>query len=211
MLEHFLGLKLGRSPSIEITSLVFPHNLRLSTESEIVLDSMLGKLAHWLRLLGFRVIFSISFSDRELASTRCTILTRDRGLFLRRVRAGQNTVLLTCQDIVVQLSTVICVTTDTPEKVPVVRYCTVCGGRVREARANEVIEKVPPGVLQRVSRFWVCESCGKVYWCGSHHVNMRRLFKRALSIAKLMDRMIVSYLDSPCLATVLHKSRGNTL
>lgn len=30
------------------------------------------------------------------------------------------------------------------------------------------VDVVPPGVLEKVDLFYVCEDCGKVYWDGSH-------------------------------------------
>ncbi|GEM_PF-295558 len=211
MIKHFPGLRSGRSSSTEIVLIASPPDIRLSTENELVLDSMLGKLAHWLRLMGFRIVFSRSFSDNELASSRCIIVTRDRELFRKRAFSGRGALLLTCQDIVIQLSAIMCLTVDIPDKVPVIKYCTVCGGRVREAHVDEIIGKVPPGVLARVDKFWICESCGKVYWCGSHHVNMRRIFERASMLMHAIDKIVIEQDGAACLVAILHKSRGITL
>ena len=43
---------------------------------------------------------------------------------------------------------------------------------------GEVEGRVPPGVAERYSTFLVCESCGHVYWPGSHFRRMREFLRR---------------------------------
>src|SRR5262249_7296465 len=73
--------------SLDIGSLVRvrPQPLR---ETRFVLDVHLGKLAGYLRMLGFDTLYRNDYQDEELADIsqreRRILLTRDRGLLKRR-------------------------------------------------------------------------------------------------------------------------------
>ncbi len=54
------------------------------------------------------------------------------------------------------------------------RWVTVDGGRVNmlagvtEGGREIGVGAVPAATLEREEEFWVCDTCGKVYWQGSH-------------------------------------------
>src|SRR5881296_683880 len=60
-------------------------------EIKFIADVMVGKLARWLRVLGFDAEYSNAFEDDEVIrraeSENRIILTRDTGLAARRMRA----------------------------------------------------------------------------------------------------------------------------
>jgi len=45
---------------------------------------------------------------------------------------------------------------------------------------------VPPESLRAFNRFYVCPSCGKVYWEGSHWRNIRRILEEARRRAEVL-------------------------
>ena len=52
--------------------------------------------------------------------------------------------------------------------------CMLCGGRLADARLEDVIEHVPRKVQAVCESYFCCEGCGKVYWRGTHWEDIRR-------------------------------------
>lgn len=158
---------------------------RSPTEPRFVADAMLGRLARWLRLLGFDVIYRRDVDDVELAriATRDArvLLSRDRGLLARRiVRRG---LLVTDADTGTQLRQVLEAFDLRPDPARRHTVCPACNGRLREADPEALAGRVPPFVLRHHRRFAECPSCGRVYWEGT---------KTALE-----DRALAELLGSP--------------
>ncbi len=206
MTEQYPGLRSGRSHNVEPLALVYPPYLKLHQECEILVDSMLGKLAHWLRLLGLKTDFSKEFCDSEIVHREEVLVTRDRNLFINRMRVSKDSILILSQNIKNQLVPILLLIDKVPSKVPVFKYCTVCGGYLYEVPREHVWGKVPDRVFNRYERFWVCSKCGKVYWAGSHHKNMMKLFREVLDLLKHVDSVILRFQEHACRLIILHNS-----
>jgi len=176
---------------------------------------MLGKLARWLRMLGFKTMYTSNIPDNELYNLQELVITRDVNLFLKRLRAGLKTLLIRTDNIEEQIAVAIKITHNMPkvDEVPIVRYCTVCGGEIIQLPREEVVklcetvpdvEKVPEGVLKRHNTFWYCPRCRKFYWAGSHHVKNKQMYSRAYNIAlHRLDIVMASLFSTPCYILVL--------
>jgi len=139
---------------------------------QLLADGMLGKLAKWLRLLGYDTAYDNDASDPELARRARAedriLLTRDRELSARR---GLRTLLIQSQVLEEQVREV----QDAlgpPSKPPLTR-CPVCNGVLEEISPAEVADRVPPYVRRTQTEFRRCPGCDRVYWPGSHLQEMR--------------------------------------
>lgn len=142
---------------------------------------MLGRLARWLRTLGFDTVYDPAVHDPELVALAAAegrvLLTRDRHLVahLRPDRA----VLITDDAPLDQLRQVVDACGLTPPA-GLFRRCLVCNAELRPATPDEAATLVPVasrGLPGQVSR---CPGCGRVYWEGSHTRRMRETLARAL-------------------------------
>jgi hypothetical protein len=144
-----------------------------------VLDVHLGRLATGLRLLGFDTLFGPDFDDAVLArcssSTGRILLTRDRGLLKRGevvygycVRSSdpneQGVEVLRRFDLF--------------EAVQPFRRCLRCNGRLAEVAKEAVAERLEPRTLEHYDEFYECDTCGRLYWKGSHYDAMLRYVER---------------------------------
>ncbi len=134
---------------------------------------MLGRLARWLRLLGYDTEYDNRASDLELARRARAegriLLTRDRALASRR---GLHTLLIDSEVLEEQMRQVVEVFG--PPDDPVTPRCMVCNAPLGEAEPDRVQEQVPPYILHAHERFWLCAGCGRVYWEGTHAEGIRR-------------------------------------
>lgn len=147
---------------------------------------MLGRLARWLRLLGYDTLYYRRWDDRDLARTaareRRTVLTRDRGLLARRiVRDG---LLVDDDDPDAQLQLVVAALGLRPDPERLFTRCLRCNAPVRPVPAEEVRGEVPPFVLRHCDRFARCPACGRVYWNGTHQRHARARLHEILDRAR---------------------------
>jgi len=141
-------------------------------EIKFIADVMVGKLARWLRVLGFDVAYSNTFEDDEIVRIAETearvILTRDRGLAARRIAA--QCLFIQGDDHREQIRQV--VTTFDLKRFNVFSRCLQCNALLQEIDKDAAFEKTPPYIYLTQDRFAQCPSCGRVYWRGTHTDDM---------------------------------------
>ncbi len=191
---------------IDKICITYPHNLKICIDCEdfkIIVDSMLGKLAQWLRMLGVKTEFFNIIDDRALLSITDIVITRDVELFKCRVRKKLKSILITCDDFDIQLTFILDVLDRIPDTIPVPKYCTSCGGSLKLVDVSKVLNKIPRSVASRFRYVWECTRCGKVYWIGSHHAKIRDRINKLLNMKCSVDRIVTSILDRVCMIRLL--------
>ena len=137
------------------------------TEPRFVADVMLGKLARWLRALGYDTLYFRDAPDARLLGIALReerrLLTRDVGLAMR---AGEGGYLVRNEALDDQLREV----TEACGLVgrAVLSRCLECNGTLVPRRPDEVRGRVPAYTLAIRSEFSECAGCGRVFWPGTH-------------------------------------------
>lgn len=129
---------------------------------------MLGRLARWIRFMGYHVLYATSAMTDDDIAERCNsgsliLLTRDRELCERVGRSVWIESVKLDRQIDQFLSLY------RPDSDAVMLICPVCDGNLSEVARETVNGKVPVNVYRLNSRFWKCGNCGKIYWKGSHY------------------------------------------
>ncbi|MDD2695030.1 MAG: Mut7-C RNAse domain-containing protein [Anaerolineales bacterium] len=150
-------------------------------EARFVLDNHLGRLAAYLRMLGFDTLYRNDYQDGELAAV-CheqdrILLTRDRRLLMRNsIACGY---CVRSKNPRQQLAEVVGRYRLAAAIAPFKR-CIRCNGVLRQARKQEVLHLLEPLTRQYFDEFQQCPECGQVYWKGSHHARMLALIQSVL-------------------------------
>ncbi len=143
-------------------------------ELRLLADGMLGRLARWLRLLGYDTAYERDADDLHLArrarAEGRVLLTRDRELAARR---GLSTLLIESEVVEEQVRQV--QETIGPPPEPALSRCTICNMVLEPVAREQVAELVPPYVLRTHEQFWLCPGCGRVYWQGTHLRQIKRM------------------------------------
>lgn len=169
--------------SLDISPIVRlrPRPLR---ETRFVLDGHLGKLARYLRLLGFDCAYDRDAKDADIVRRQQTerriILTRDRGLLKAKAVTHGYCVRSTRPE--AQMAEVV-ERFDLSSQLNPFTRCLVCNGEVAEAGPDAAAE-APPRVRRRQTEFYRCADCGKVYWKGTHYDRLSDLVRRAAATKK---------------------------
>lgn len=166
--------------SLDITPLarLRPKPLR---EPRFVLDTHLGKLASYLRLLGLDTLYHNDYDDQELArissQERRILLTRDRGLLKRAVVTHGYCVRETNPRR--QLAEVLR-RFDLFEVIQPFRRCIRCNGLLEPVSKEAISHRLDPKTRKYYDEFRRCQACDHIYWKGSHYQRMRRLVEQVL-------------------------------
>lgn len=147
-----------------------------------ILDTHLGRLARYLRMMGLDVVHSDEDPGDAALARRARdenriLLTRDAGL-LRRGSIDRG-YFVRATNPERQLAEVIHRFPVRDQLAPFSR-CMACNTLLEAAVPAAVRDRVPPQVAEEYDRFKVCPSCEKVFWEGSHVQRMQRLIDRVL-------------------------------
>jgi uncharacterized protein with PIN domain len=134
-----------------------------------IADAMLGRLARWMRFLGFDTLYFKDIKDSRLIriareQDRC-ILTKDTRLI--KIKGINNYLLVKANDSFHQLIEVID-TLKLNQFNPLSR-CVTCNGLLeRVMNKQDIKDSVPEFIFLNMNFFLKCTECGKIYWEGSH-------------------------------------------
>ena len=141
-------------------------------EPAFVADVMVGKLARWLRVLGFDVLYSNQYDDDEIIRISDTenrlILTRDVHLAARR--PPHQSLFIKSGDHKDQIQQVI--SSLDLKNFKAFSRCLECNTRLEEVDKEAAFDKVPPFVYLTQDRFARCPHCERLYWHGTHTQEM---------------------------------------
>jgi uncharacterized protein with PIN domain len=140
-------------------------------------DAMLGRLARWLRLLGYDTVYDPG-QDRELLERAWRegrlFLTRDTRL-LRRRRLPPH--LFIRSDQVSDQVREVLSALGLPRAARAPRRCLRCNALLEPRRKDEVAGLVPEFVWSEHQDFWGCPDCARIYWPGTHRQRMEEAIR----------------------------------
>ena len=140
------------------------------SEPKFLVDFMCGRLARWLRILGYDAEFIEDTSRhkimmKSLAEQRI-VLTRDTRLSKKKV---YKLILIKSDKIREQVRQVIKELNLKLKKEKFFSICSVCNKQALQVEKEKVKGLVPLYVYQTVNEFYQCPKCKRVYWQGSHY------------------------------------------
>ena len=143
----------------------------------LLLDAMLGRLARWLRLMGYDAAYLADTDDvevvRQARAEARVILTRDRGLAARQ---GIRAILIDSQALDEQIAEV--KQHVGPPQEPLLARCGVCNTPLELLPREAAQGRVPPYIWRTQHDFSVCPGCHRVYWPGTHWVAIQDRLKQ---------------------------------
>lgn len=138
----------------------------------------LGRLARWLRIAGFDTVYY----NQESKGTLIIQALRDDRIIITRTKKKiddlqKKTVVVTHDDVKEQLSEVIEKLKLKIEEEKMFSRCTLCNELLIEVKKEDIKEFVPERVYTHQAAFKKCSACGKIYWQGSHLVEVNAVIK----------------------------------
>lgn len=152
--------------------------------SRFVVDVHLGKLATYLRLLGFDTLYRNNYDDEELAHISSyeqrILLTQDRGLLKRSIVTHGYAVRSDFPE--AQLEEVL-ERFDLHAAIAPFQRCPRCNGPLVAVEKADIQDQIPYYTRLYYDEFAQCQSCQQIYWQGAHYQRIQSLINRAIAHA----------------------------
>ncbi|MFC1972289.1 Mut7-C RNAse domain-containing protein [Chloroflexota bacterium] len=154
-----------------------------TSELRFIVDCNVGKLARWLRMMGYDATLFTGDDDSQMiiAALRQerVILTRDTRIMKMGVVTGNwvRAVFIESEEPEHQIRQVIdnlhldC-------RFKPFTICLECNQALTEVTREEVKDRVPPYVFQTQDQYMECPQCHRMYWQGTHWQAMTRELER---------------------------------
>ena len=155
----------------------------MTNELKFIVDNNVGKLAKWLRMMGYDTIFFDGSNDSHMVAKALAegrvILTRDTEIMKRRlVTSGQlKAILINSNEPEPQMQQVIN-TLNLDCQFRPFTLCLECNQPLAEKNKDQVKDRVPPHVFRTQSQYMECPACHRIYWRGTHWQAMTKKLKK---------------------------------
>jgi uncharacterized protein with PIN domain len=147
--------------SLDITNVqhLRPNPLR---NPKFIADVHLGKLARYLRMMGFDVLYKNDFDDDEIVNLslleRRAILTKDRGILKRsEVTHGYWVRTTKVKEQVIEVTKRF----DLKNIIKEFSRCIECNTLLIKTDKDKILRELPPRVAQSQEEFYRCPVCNK--------------------------------------------------
>jgi uncharacterized protein with PIN domain len=148
-----------------------------------ILDAHLGKLAKYLRMLGFDTLYQNNYIDRQIidiaADEGRMILTRDK--ILLKSKEAQQGYYVRAIEKHEQLKEIVG-KFGLAGKFRSFTRCMMCNAEMEKKSKVEVLDKIDAGTARIFSEFLYCPGCDKVFWKGSHFERKEKLILSLLGL-----------------------------
>ena len=142
-----------------------------SADRAFFADVMLGRLARWLRILGYDTAYEKGIADDELVARSLAedrwLLTRDRYLARRRLLRKRHSLIVDdhindqLRQLRRELNLRLCIGDDIPHR------CADCNSKLIPISTEEAAPLVPPFVAAHYPTFILCPACRRLFWRGT--------------------------------------------
>jgi len=154
---------------------------------KFIVDNNVGKLAKWLRMMGYDTLFFDGSDDWEMVRTALAegrvILTRDTQIMRRRVvTSGRLKVILIKSDEPEQQMRQVVETLNLDCQFRPFAICLECNQPLEERSKQQVQDLVPPYVFRTQSQYMECPACHRIYWRGTHWQRMTKRLEKFMKV-----------------------------
>lgn len=171
-----------------------PGSLRRAGEQpRFIADVMLGKLAKWLRIAGFDVLYSNRFSDDDLIALSNEegriLLSLDSRLLVRKT--VKYFIFMESWDLEDQIKQILNFVHLERFPTPLSR-CLSCNEILTDVPRESVRDRVPVYVFSTQTHFKLCPKCRKIFWSGTHRKAALKVLEHLLTDFRQQNRNLKS-------------------
>ena len=145
-------------------------------EPQFIADRMLGRLARYLRLIGYDVSYPPAGPDADLIGKarheERILLTRDRGILAQESALKKRPVVVEISSVEV-LDQIAQLAKEGWISRILAPRCALCNTPLSEPNIDEARHLLPPYILATQCSFLRCDFCNIMLWKGSHWKHFR--------------------------------------
>lgn len=138
----------------------------------------MGKLAKWLRTLGYDTLFFDPIEDGELVARALkegrVVLSRDAQLSRFKFKLGENLLRIESDKSLEQVKQVVDHFRLKPDKESIFSRCSVCNEPLEKVEKEKIKDRLYPFVYETQENFVHCPKCDRIYWSATHVEKMMK-------------------------------------
>jgi len=166
--------------SLNITDVTLLRKIPLR-RNKFIADINLGDIVKYMRVLGLDLYFDPLLSTREIIEIskreNRVILTKSRKLLKFKdvshgifIRPGTTTEQI--RRIIDYL--------DIKDNIKPFSRCLCCNTLLDIVLKEKILDRIPPKTKEFCDEYVQCQSCDKIYWKGTHFINMKKVVRQIL-------------------------------
>lgn len=149
--------------------------------SKFIADINLGDIVKYMRALGFDLYYDSSLSNRDIIEIskkeNRIILTKNRKLLkFKDVSHGLFIRPGTTKEQIRRIINYL----DIKDDIRPFSRCLQCNTLLRVVQKEKISNRIPPMTKASCDEYTHCPSCDKIYWKGTHFINMMGVLKQIL-------------------------------
>ena len=157
--------------------------MRLISNLKFIVDNNVGKLAKWLRIMGYDTLFFNGSDDSNMIAIALAedrvILTRDTQIMKRRViTSGRLKAILVLSDEPERQMRQVIDTLNLDWQFKPFTICLECNQPLVERSKQQVNNLVPSYVFKTQNQYMECTVCHRIYWRGTHWQAMTKKLEK---------------------------------
>ncbi|OGO19639.1 MAG: hypothetical protein A2144_13260 [Chloroflexi bacterium RBG_16_50_9] len=161
-------------------------------ERRFIVDQNVGRLARWLRMMGYDSLFFNGGNDSQMValalSENRVLLTRDTEIMKRRViTTGRLKAILINSEEPERQMRQLMQTLELNVHARPFTLCLECNQPLQERSREEVKTRVPPFVFKTQQKYMECPACHRIYWRGTHWQRMSQHIEKFASKSEDTD------------------------
>jgi len=170
--------------SLNITNVTRLRKIPLR-RNKFIADINLGDIVKYMRVLGFDLYYDPLLSTLEIIEIskreNRIILTKSKKLLkFKGVRHG---IFIRPGTTVKQIKRIIDYL-DIKDNINPFSRCLGCNTLLNIVPKEKILDKIPPKTKEFCDEYVQCPSCDKIYWKGTHFINMKKIVRQILDQAE---------------------------
>lgn len=151
-------------------------------DTKFLIDSNVGKLAKWLRMMGYDALLFDEIDDGKMVKIALSqgrvIVTKDSEFMKRRaITSGRvRSILVAGDSPKLQMLSVLDELNLSHVHRPFTR-CLECNTQLMPKNKAQVAGNIPPRVYNSQEQYMECPTCHRIYWRGTHWEAMTKILE----------------------------------
>ena len=143
---------------------------------KFILTPELGRLAKWLRILGYDAVY---FTQTQFSSLLIQALRDNRIILTRNAHCinkarGARLIHIKSDKVNQQLKQIVKELNLSLDSDKMFSRCTICNKELNDINKQKVKKRIPEYVFKTQDQFFICPSCQRIYWSGTHWGNVAK-------------------------------------